>query len=226
LLYVWLTPDDRHHAKTRKSVPTVPLTPRMAIVLFSLFLAISVTAGVTFNMLTIALPKIVDERLATHVPLVLAGSIATAVLICGGIAQLFIGRLSERFAPHSLFVAVTGIGFLGNLGAAYFEGVPLMVMLAISVAAIYAQVTINDMVLARYTADAWRGRVYAVRYFTLFISAACAIAMISVFHERGGFGLVLGVNAIVAFAMFLATVGLTVLIGQIEARHAQLQAAE
>jgi MFS family permease len=226
LLYVWLTPDDRHHAKTRKSVPTVPLTPRMAIVLFSLFLAISVTAGVTFNMLTIALPKIVDERLATHVPLVLAGSIATAVLICGGIAQLFIGRLSERFAPHSLFVAVTGIGFLGNLGAAYFEGVPLMIMLAISVAAIYAQVTINDMVLARYTADAWRGRVYAVRYFTLFISAACAIAMISVFHERGGFGLVLGVNAIVAFAMFLATVGLTVLIGQIEARHAQLQAAE
>lgn len=226
LVYLWLTPDDRHHAKTRKSVATVPLTPRVAIVLFSLFLAISMTAGITFNMLTIALPKIVDERLTMQVPLILAGSIATAVLICGGIAQLFIGRLSERFAPHTLFVAVTGLGFLGNLGAAYFEGVPLMLMLAISVSAIYAQVTLNDMILARYTADAWRGRVYAVRYFTLFISAACAIGMIALLHDRGGFGLVLGANALIAFAMFLATVGLTVLIGQVEARHAQLQAAE
>lgn len=225
-VYLWLTPDDRHHAKTRKSVATVPLTPRVAMILFGLFLAISITAGVTFNMLTIALPKIVDERLTTHVPLVLAGSIATLVLICGGIAQLFIGRLVERFAPHTLFVAVTGLGFLGNLGAAYFEGVPLMVALAVSIAAIYAQVTINDMILARYTADAWRGRVYAIRYFTLFISAGCAIAMISLLHDRGGFGLVLGANAIIAFAMFVATVALTLLIGQVEARHAQLQAAE
>ena len=30
---------------------------------------------------------------------------------------------------------------------------------------IYAQVTVNDFVIARYTADAWRARVYAVRYF-------------------------------------------------------------
>ena len=29
-------------------------------------------------------------------------------------------------------------------------------------AASYAQVTVNDLVIARYTADAWRGRVYAV----------------------------------------------------------------
>ena len=63
-----------------------------------------------------------------------------------------------------------GIGFLGNLWAAYADGITLMVALAIAIAAIYGQVTVNDMVLARYTADAWRGRVYAVRYFLLFIS--------------------------------------------------------
>jgi MFS family permease len=225
-VYLWMTPDDRHHAKSRKSVPAVSLTPRAATILFSLFIMIALTAGTTFNMLTIALPKIVDERLTTHVPLVIAGSIATAVLICGALAQLCVGRLTERFAPHTLFVAITGIGFLGNLWASYAEGVPLMLALAISIAMIYAQVTVNDMVLARYTADAWRGRVYAVRYFLLFISAAAAIGMISVLHDRGGFGLVLGVNAIVALVMFLATVGLTVLINQIEARQAAVQPAE
>ena len=220
VIYLWVTPDDRHHAKSRKSSPAVPLTPRGAVALFGLFTVIALTAGTTFQLLTIALPKIVDERLAANVPLLLAGSVATLVLVCGGLAQLCVGRLVERFSPHSLFAVITGLGFLGNLWAAYADGIALMVALAIAVAAIYAQVTVNDMVLARYTADAWRGRVYAVRYFLLFISAAVAIGMIALLHERGGFTLVLGANAAIAFAMFLATVGLALLITNVEARHA------
>jgi hypothetical protein len=95
-----------------------------------------------------------------------------------------------------------------------------MFALAVAVAAIYGQVTVNDMVLARYTADAWRGRVYAVRYFLLFISAGCAIAMISLLHERGGFALVLAVDAAIAFAMFALTAALAVLVNALERRHA------
>jgi len=44
--------------------------------------------------------------------------------------------------------------------------------------------------------DAWRGRVYAVRYFMLFISAGISIAMISLLHKADGFRLVLGANAV------------------------------
>jgi MFS family permease len=218
--YVWLTPDDGHHAKSRKSVPAVPLTPRLAMVLFGLFIVIALTAGTTFNLLTIALPKIVDERLAAHVPLLLAGSVATAVLICGGLAQLCVGRLVERFSAHMLFAAITALGFLGNLWAAHADGLALMVALAVAIAAIYGQVTVNDIVLARYTADAWRGRVYAVRYFLLFISAAVAIGMISILHERGGFDLVLAVNAVFAFVMFVTTAGLALLVSNVEACQA------
>jgi MFS family permease len=219
-VYLWVTPDDRHHARSRKTMAAVQLTPRLMAVLFGLFIGIALTAGTVFNLLTIALPKIVDEGLAAHVPLVLAGSIATAVLICGAIAQLCVGRLTERFSPHMLFAAITLLGFVGNLWAAYAEGVSLMLALAVAVAAIYGQVTVNDMVLARYTADAWRGRIYAVRYFLLFISAGCAIGMISLLHERGGFPLVLAVNAAIAFAMFALTAGLAALVNGVERRQA------
>ena len=106
------------------------------------------------------------------------------------------------------------------------ESFPLMVALAIAVAAIYGQVTVNDIILARYTADAWRGRVYAVRYFTLFISAGAAVAMISLLHNAGGFSLVIGVNAIIALLMFLSTLALVFLIVNIENRHAAAQPAE
>ena len=224
--YLWLTPADHHHTGKRKSKPAVPLTPRLAVMLFGLFLVIALSAGLVFNVLTIALPKIVDEGMAKDVPLVLVGSIATAVLICGALAQLTVGRLVEWVAPHFIFAGVTALGFAGNLWATYAHGFPLMIALAIAIAAIYGQVTVNDIILARYTADAWRGRVYAVRYFTLFISAGIAIAMISVLHEWGGFSLVLGANSAVALLMFLATVGLVTLIVNIDSRQTAAQPAE
>jgi len=226
IVYYWLTPDDRHHVNTRQSKPAVPLTAKVATMLFGLFLVIALSAGLVFNVLTIALPKIVDEGMATSVPLALVGSIATAVLVCGAIAQLTVGRLVEWVPPHVIFAAVTALGFAGNLWATYATGFPLMIALAIAIAAIYGQVTVNDIILARYTADAWRGRVYAVRYFTLFISAGAAVALIALLHKNGGFSLVLGVNAIIALIMFLSTLGLVSLIVSIEARHGAAQPAE
>ena len=226
IVYVWLTPDDRHHANTRQSKPAVPLTAKIATMLFGLFLIIALSSGLVFNVLTIALPKIVDEGVAASVPLALVGSIATAVLVCGAVAQLAVGRLVEWVPPHFIFAIVTALGFAGNLWATYATGFPLMVALALAIAAIYGQVTVNDMILARYTADAWRGRVYAVRYFTLFISAGVAVALIALLHKSGGFSLVLGVNATIALIMFLATLGLVGLIASIEAQHAAAQPAE
>jgi MFS family permease len=226
IVYLWVTPDDRHQTKSRVSSPAVPLTPRLAVMLFGLFIVIALSAGLTFNVLTIALPKIVDERLSTNMPLLLVGSIATAVLVCGALAQLIVGRLVEWVPPHVIFAIVTGLGFLGNLWAAYAGGTALLVALAIAVAAIYGQVTVNDMIMARYTADAWRGRVYAVRYFLLFISAGAAIGMISLLHESGGFALVLGVNAVIALLLFVTTLALVAMIISVEGRQRKPQPAE
>ena len=66
----------------------------------------------------------------------------------------------------------------------------------------------------------------AVRYFLLFISAAVAIGMISLLHERGGFGLVLAVNAAIAFAMCVSTITMAVMVTNIEARNEAPQPAE
>jgi MFS family permease len=219
IVYLWVTPDDRHEAKSRVSAPAVPLTPRLAVMLFGLFIVIALSAGLTFNVLTIALPKIVDERLSRDLPLLFVGSIATAVLVCGALAQLSVGRLVEWVPPHVIFAIVTGLGFMGNLWAAYASGTALLVALAIAIAAIYGQVTVNDMIMARYTADAWRGRVYAVRYFLLFISAGAAIGMISLLHETGGFALVLGVNAVIALLLFVTTLALVAMIVSVEGRQ-------
>src|SRR5262249_40720674 len=84
------------------------------------------------------------------------------------------GRWGEKSPPHILFAVIASLQFLGVLWAAQANGRMLIVALAVTMAAIYAQVTVNDLVIARYTADAWRGRIYAVRYFLTFLAAGAA----------------------------------------------------
>jgi MFS family permease len=217
-IYLFAVPNDRHQAASRQTAPGVRLTPRVAAALFALFVVIALTAGLTFNAVSVALPKIVDERLGKDMPLVIVGGLATGVFMCGALAQLAVGRLVEKIAPHILLAIVVTIGFLGIVWATYASGIALMAALAVVMASIYGQVTLNDMVIARYTADAWRGRVYAVRYFLLFISAGAAVAMISRFHRQGGFDLVLLVTAAVVFVFLVATVAVAVLISMAQAK--------
>ncbi len=94
--------------------------------------------------------------------------------------------------------------------------VTILFALAFTMAAIYAQITVNDLVIARYTADAWRGRVYAVRYFLTFMISGVAVSMIALLYGRGGFGLVLGVTAFVAFGFLLAVLSIAAIANGVE----------
>ncbi len=218
IAYLWLVENDSHGKAARKSSPDVRLSRNATFVLFALFIVIALGAGMAFNVITVALPKIIDERAGQGISLVAVGSIATAVFIVGGIAQLAVGRLVEWFAPHVLFVAVTLLLFIGTAWAVVATGPMLLVALALAMAGVYGQVTVNDIVLARYTADAWRGRVYAVRYFLVFVTAGAAVASIAFLHERGGFNLVLMVTAGICLVFFLATIGLAVIVSGAETR--------
>jgi MFS family permease len=179
------------------SAPDVALTTPVAISIFTLFMVVALSAGLVFNTLSVALPKIVDERIGGDIPLVVVGGLSTAVFLCGGLAQIAVGRLVERFPPHLLFAAISVVQSAGVAWAVHATGATLLLALAVTMAAIYGQITVNDLVIARYPADAWRGRVYAVRYFLTFMVSGVAVSMIAFLCGRGGFDLVLGVTAAV-----------------------------
>ena len=141
---------------------------------------------------------------------------ATLIFMCGAIAQFTMGRLVEKFPLHLLFAAVAVAQFVGVAWAAYARGPMLIVALAVALAAIYAQVTVNDLVIARYTADAWRGRVYAVRYFLTFIASGAAVSLIAVLYSRGGFDLVLNITAVIALGFVIGTALVAVLVNGVE----------
>jgi MFS family permease len=216
VIYFWFGPSEHRYAAVRSRSPDVALSTLTAAIIFMLFVVVALSAGLVFNTISVALPKIVDERVGDGIPLILVGGLTTAVFLCGAIAQITVGRLVERIPPHILFAGLAIMQFFGVVWSAYASGAMLLVALAFTMAAIYGQITVNDLLIARYTADAWRGRVFAVRYFITFMISGVAVSMIALFYARGGFGLVLGATAIVAMGFLISAIAIAVLANGVE----------
>ena len=225
-VYLWLVPNEDRHAAKRSTAADVVLSPATAAMIAGLFVVVAISAGLVFNTISISLPKIVDERVGNGISLIAVGGLTTAVFLCGALAQITVGRLVERFPLHVLFAISAVLQFTGVVWAAYASGVSLLFALAFTMAAIYGQITLNDLVIARYTADAWRGRVYAVRYFLTFMVSGVAVSMIAFLYGRGGFDLVLGATALIALGFLVAVILIALIASGVEKARLIQQPAE
>ena len=226
IAYLIMVPDDRAQKAGRSAAPDVRLSTAIMLTVFALFILIGTTAGLVFNTVTIALPKVVDERVGNSISLVAVGGISTAIFLCGAIAQFTMGRILEKYPAHLVFAFTGLMQFIGVIWVVYATGYALLAALAFAMAFIYAQVTVNDFVIARYTADAWRARVYAVRYFITYLISGAAISMIALLHSRGGFDLVLTVTAAIALGFVIGTAGVAFLVNGVERDAKTLAPAE
>jgi MFS family permease len=224
IVYLALVPDDRHQAASRSSAPDVRLTVGIMISVFGMFILIGTAAGLVFNTVTIALPKLIDERIGEGISLTAVGGLATAVFLCGAVAQFTVGRILDKYPPHLVFAIVAFLQFVGVVWVVFASGSILLLALAFAMAFVYAQVTVTDVVVARYTADSWRGRVYAVRYFITYLISGAAISLIAFLHTRGGFDLVLSVTAVIAFGFVVGTAGVALLVNGVERGRAVVPA--
>jgi MFS family permease len=215
-VYLWVMREEDLRTAKRSSTPDVSMSTNAAVVIFGLFIVVALSAGLVFNTISISLPKIVDERVGGGISLIEVGSLTTAVFLCGAVAQITVGRLVERFPLHILFAISAVLQFGGVVWAVYASGASLLFALAFTMAAIYGQITLNDLVIARYTADAWRGRVYAVRYFLTFMVSGVAVSMIAVLYARGGFDLVLDATAVIALGFLVAVLLIAVIANGVE----------
>src|SRR5262245_41192890 len=96
LAYLAMVADDRRRAADRRPLPYRRLEVWIMASGFGFFILIGTTAGLVFNTVTIARPKMIDERI-TGISLPAVGGIATAVFLCGAVAQLTVGRIVEKY---------------------------------------------------------------------------------------------------------------------------------
>lgn len=202
--FLALVPGDGDaHRAAAGGARTIPVSRPLA--LLAIFAAAVVAGGMTFNITTIALPKVLDERLGLALPLALTGPLATAVFVFGALTQLLMGRLVDRLALPTIFAGLALLQPLGLGLAAATTGVPLLAGLVLAVAAIYGQVVVNDAMVARYVPGRLRAKAFSVRYFLGFTASGLAVPLIALLHGRGGFPVVLGAAA--AFGAVVSACG-------------------
>jgi MFS family permease len=222
-VFLALVPGDGEgDGKTKGAAPTIPVA--RPILLLAIFAVAIVAGGMTFNVTTIALPKVLDERLGVALPLALTGSLATLVFVFGALTQLLMGRLVDRFALPVVFAALALLQPAGLGLASATTGVPLLAGLILAMASIYGQVVVNDAMVARYVPSRLRAKAFSVRYFLGFTTSGLAVPLIALLHGWGGFPTVLGFSAMFgavvsasAAGFFLATSGGAARMGKVSA---------
>lgn len=201
LAFFWMVPSDGDGGSRRTGAAATIRVAR-PLTLIGIFALAVIAGGMTFNVMTIALPKVIDERLGLDLPLGLIGSLATAVFFFGAMTQLLMGRLIDRFSLPSIFVGLSVLQPLGLILAALSTGVPLLLGLVLTMAAIYGQVVVNDAMVARYVPPDLRAKAFSVRYFLGFTTSGLAVPMIALLHGEGGFPVVLGATAFFGATIF------------------------
>ncbi|MGF9759404.1 MFS transporter [Microvirga sp. 0TCS3.31] len=206
IAFISLVPGDGDsHGKPGSAHAVIPVI--RPITLFLLFATAIVAGGMTFNITTIALPKIIDERVGTALPLVLTGSLATLVFIFGALTQLLMGRLVDRYTLPKIFVGLSILQPLGLGLAALTGGIPMLGGLVLAMTAIYGQVVVNDAMVARYVPAQYRARAFSVRYFLGFTTSGLAVPLIALLHGISGFTVVLSAAATFGTVVFLCSLG-------------------
>lgn len=202
--FLALVPGDGNPSASRSGKgELIPVSRPMA--LLAVFAVAIIAGGMTFNITTIALPKVIDERLGLDLPLALTGSLATLVFVFGAATQWLMGRLVDRYTLPALFVGLALFQPIGLALAATTSGVPLLLGLVLTMAAIYGQVVVNDAMVARYVPAQHRAKAFSVRYFLGFTVSGFVVPMLAVLHAQGGFGLVLAGAAVFGLIVWCAS---------------------
>ncbi|GGB26526.1 MFS transporter [Tistrella bauzanensis] len=185
LLFLMLVPD-RPAPAIRSRGATGSIPRGVMVRAFAVLAMVTIAGGLVFNATTIAMPQLFTERLADLVSTPMGiGALTALVFVAGATSQLIVGRLIDRYTLRQVFLPLAALQAPCLLLAATTGGWTLIPLAVVMMFAIFGQVTINDGMVAHYTADRWRARAYAVRYLVSFAASACAVPLIAWTHDGG-----------------------------------------
>lgn len=151
---------------------------------FAILTVTTIFGGVIFNSTTVAMPKIFDERLSELVNTTLGiGILVSLVYAFAAVAQLIVGHFLDRGTIRPVLISVVAFQVPLLLAAAFFDNTIMLLVALGMMFFIFGQVPINDAMVAAYTDEAWRSRVYAVRYVVSFGASACAVPLVALMHR-------------------------------------------
>ena len=184
IAFALMVPDTRTGGKRLAGGAQTAFSRGLLVRVFAILTVTTIFGGVIFNSTTVAMPKIFDERLSELVNTTLGiGILVSLVYAFAAVAQLIVGHFLDRGTIRPVLISVVAFQVPLLLAGAYFENYFMLLAALGMMFFIFGQVPINDAMVAAYTDEAWRSRVYAVRYVVSFGASACAVPLVAVMHR-------------------------------------------
>jgi len=173
---------------------------------FAILTVATAFGGVIFNATTVSMPKVFDERLSSLTSSTFGiGALVCGVYLIAAMAQLCVGWWLDHRSLKSVFVPVVALQVPLLVLAGTTENYAMLLVAVAMMFFVFGQIPINDAMIARYTAEAWRARAYAVRYVVSFSASALAVPLVAwLYKSSGDFRLLYFVLGALAFATFSA----------------------
>ena len=208
IAFARIVPEMRAAARRPGAAAGAGFSRGLLVRVFAVLTVTTLFGGVIFNSTTVAMPKIFDERLSELVSTTLGiGILVSFVYAFAALAQLVVGHFLDRGALKSVLVSVIGLQVPLLTAAAFFEN---YLMLAVALAMmffVFGQIPINDAMVARYSDEAWRSRIFALRYVVSFGASACAVPLVAAtYRYSSDFRYLFFALAAMALLMFTAAV--------------------
>jgi MFS family permease len=149
----------------------------------------TMAGGVIFNATTVSMPKVFAERLSALTDTNFGiGLLVCVTYLIAAMAQLIVGRWIDRRPIKAVFVAVVAAQVPLLFAAGSLAGYAMLAGAIGMMFFVFGQIPINDAMIARYTAEEWRARAYAVRYVMSFAGSATAVPLVAwVYRAYGDF---------------------------------------
>ncbi|MCC5968670.1 MAG: MFS transporter [Pararhodobacter sp.] len=160
---------------------------------WTVFMVICIAAlfgGLVFNIMTVSLPKFLDERLVSEGSgLAWIGASAGLVFAVAAFAQLPVGELLDRIGARPVLLCLLATETVLLLALAQATGWMAFVLALLVVTLMFGGIPITTWLIGRYLDAAIRSRAISVEYVLALGVGSASVPLIALLHKAGlGFG--------------------------------------
>ena len=144
------------------------------------------SGGFIFGAVTFVVPRYFEvsmTNLSTSVAI--TGLLASLVYAVASFSQIAIGWLIDRYSPKNVLLTMAVGQVIFIYLAAQFNDLALFVAMLLAMSFVFGQIPITDAILARYVPDAWRAKVFSVKFMLNLSIGASVLPVCGLILQNG-----------------------------------------
>lgn len=220
LLYLAYGANVEIHKKKGGAAVTTALPHRRLMLIATIT---TIGGGLTFQAMTVALPKILTVRIPDLLTTTTqVGAAVTVIVTVAAFGQILIGYMIDRYPIRTIVMTIMACQLPAFLIVRHVVGVPLLGIALLVMTLVFMMIPIVDTIIARYTAPEYRARAYAVRFALNLGIGATAVPFVAGVHKLTGEFDAVFLTLAVVIAVILS---ISVMLPGEKPRHTAAQAA-